>query len=178
MTQKSEVGHSHNPEELFSELNVILKGFSTFEEFTHSSSTPLAAVATATSALTITSVLLILNSSDHLVQGFAALTLFITLLTSQISLFLLVMVFRASFKISRFRFNSENAHLLELSSIGPREMSLLVDLTHLARSGFRTLKLVEWLYKHVLWRFPYLFVPTTVILLTTALGLELWSRVG
>ena len=78
--------HSHDPITLCKELQDILRWFPAVESYAKISATPLASVATTTSALTITSILIIFNARNSFIKTLAVLSLILLLLTITLSI--------------------------------------------------------------------------------------------
>ncbi len=127
---------------------------------------PLATIATSTSALTITSVLLLLNEASSEIRYLAGINIIILIITLTLAIVIQILVFRAKFRISRVQYHFTRKHYLErdLTKL-TREMEReLRSLLHLVRNANRSMKHVEWLYHHLLWRFFYVTLITVCVL--------------
>ena len=165
--------HSHDPITLCKELQDILRWFPAVESYAKISATPLASVATTTSALTITSILIIFNARNSFIKTLAGLSLILLLFTITLSIYFLLVIFRADFRISRVRFAIETKEYMKKTAFTPNEIADLVFLTHLARHGFKAMKKIEWLYQHLLWRYFYSFISIILILILSTVLLEI-----
>ncbi len=121
---------------------------------------PLATIATSTSALTITSVLLLLNGVNMAVKYLAALNILILVLTLTMALVIQIMVFRAKFRISRVQYHFSRNHYLKkvISELDPTEKGDIRMLLGLVRNAHRSMRKIEWSYHHVMWRFFYVAI--------------------
>ncbi len=136
---------------------------------------PLATIATSTSALTITSVLLLLNGVSVEVKLLAAWNVVVLVLTLIMALFIQILVFRAKFRISRVQYHFSRKHYLKKSikSLDVSEKEDIRMLLELVKNAHRSMRNIEWLYHHVLWRFFYVTLITAGILTLLMILLEI-----
>ncbi len=158
--------------EICSELNKILKNFQAQAEYLREAEKPLGTIATSTSALTIVSILLLLNGKNNQVQLFSLLSLLFMLATVIGSLFFVTMVFRASFRLSRVRYHIRIKGYLIKVDYSAEEFADMLTLLKLAKESMKTLDKMEKRYQRVLWKSIFLFLSTILVLLFVATLLQ------
>lgn len=89
------------------------------------------------------------------------------------SIFVQLIIFRAHFRLSRVKFHANFDGLVKQNQFNLKEIKELETLISLSKDGLNTLKRVEWLYHHFLWRFLYAFILIVFILLISATSIEL-----
>ncbi len=165
----------HDPSDLCDEINKIMKHYPHYENYVKISSTPLSTIATSNSALTITSLLLFMNSSMEIVKLLAGINLIILLITTSLSIFFLIILYRANFRLSRVHYRVKIKNYHERRDYDNEELKDLVFLTHLAKSGQNTINRMEELYHNVLWRYFFIFVVISFVLMLIAVLEQFYS---
>lgn len=164
--------HEHSSKLLNKELHILNNLFPSVENYVKMSATPLATIATANSALTITSLLLMLNSGQHDVRLLAAVNLILLLITTSTSIFLLVGTLRANFRISRVLFRVKSRGYMDRTDYSDEECEDVIFLTHLANKGFAAIDRIEVFYQNVLWKFFFSSTIVSFLLLSSAVFFE------
>ncbi len=154
--------------EICSGLNEILQNFRAQSDYLREAEKPLGTIATATSALTIVSILLLLNGKNNLIQLLALLSLLFMLTTVIGALFYVTNVFRASFRLSRVQYHIKIKGYLTKTDYSDDEFEDMLELLQLARESVRTLNNMERRYQRVLWKFMFVFLSTIFVLLFAA----------
>ena len=162
---------------LSQELSHILEQYKSQVDYLSASSKPLANLATASSALTITSTLLVLNGSNKLVIIFAGIIIVLMIFVISLALFFQLMVYRANFRLARVKFHANLDSFFTKEHFTSNEISHLTQLIKLSKDGLRALNRIEWSYHHILWRFFYVVVVIVFLFLTSATVLEIASRI-
>ena len=163
---------------LSQELSHILEQYQSQVEYLSASSKPLANLATASSALTITSTLLVLNGSNKLVVILAGIVIILMVFVINLAIFLQLMIYRSNFRLARVKFHANRDNYFNKEQFNLDEISHIRQLIQLSNYGFKSLNRIEWSYHYILWKFFYFVVVIVFLILTSATALEIGNRMN
>jgi len=161
---------------LSQELSHMLEQYQSQADYLSAASKPLANLATASSALTITSALLVLNGSNNFVVILAGIVIILMVFVINLALFLQLMIYRANFRLARVKFHANLEDYFNKEHFNFDEISHIRQLIQLSKKGLISLNRIEWSYHNILWRFFYFVVVIVFLILTTATALEIGYR--
>lgn len=167
-----------DPKALCRELNDLNNWYSGLDSYAKISASPLGLMATSTSALTITSVLIMLNTKIYLVKVLTGISLLLLILMTIFSLLLLFILFRANFRLTRVHFRLTYKNYLQREDFTAEEVNDIIFQIKLGKMAIKTMNRFEWLYQRIFWRLFYVFIFTLLLFLCSAISLDVGSMIG
>ena len=167
-----------DPKALCKELADLNKWYPGLDSYAKISASPLGLMSTSTSALTITSILILLNTKLFIVKVLTGISLLLLIIMTISSLLLLFILFRANFRLTRVHFTLSYKKYLEKEVFNPVEIEDIIFQIKLAKKAIKTMHHFEWLYQHIFWRLFYVFVSILLVMLSGGILLEVVSRIG